>query len=209
MTTDTYESIPQSPDSPETAKHTSEAKRDALRAKIEASERRIAERSFSDQAKEAAGNAKEYTKKHPLIVIGGALVFGLLIGAATRPGRRLARSAAAGTAGLVGAAAEETRHAGAKTKRAGKKTKRKASRLGDLASDVLVGYGIKMIDGAAEGARYGQDAFEDLGDSAAAKARKLRREAQYIAGSTADNARTASRRASRRAGRSVRGIAGR
>ena len=202
MTTDTYESIPQSPDAPASDTQSTETKRDALRAKIEASERRIAERSFADQAKEAAENARDYTRKHPLVVIGGAVVFGLLVGAATRPGRRLVRSAAASTSEFVTDAAAETRDAG-------KATAKKANRMGDMISDMIVGYGIKMMDGAVDGARAGQDAFEDIGDSAAAKARKLRREAEYLAGSTADNARTASRRASRRTGRAVRGITGR
>ncbi|MGB3711202.1 MAG: hypothetical protein WA985_05895, partial [Erythrobacter sp.] len=120
MTTETTDKIPQAPDSPPAAGATNgtgeaktrEEKRDALRAKIEASERRIEERSFSDQAKEAAVTAKDYTKENPLTVIGGALAAGLLIGLLTRPGRRVVRRAAIGTAGLAGTAAAETKHAG-------------------------------------------------------------------------------------------------
>ena len=54
--------------------------RDALRARIEAAERRNAERSLTDQARDAADAAIDYTRAHPLTVIGGALAFGLVIG---------------------------------------------------------------------------------------------------------------------------------
>lgn len=77
-----------------------EQKREQLRAKIEAGERRNAERSFADQAKDAADSALEFTKKHPFAVVGGAIAVGLAIGAMTRPGRRLGRRGGA-LAGLA------------------------------------------------------------------------------------------------------------
>ncbi len=206
MTTETSDKVPQAPEVPPPpgSGHTPSAadKRDALRAKIEASERRIAERSLADQAREAAGTAKDYTKEHPFVVIGGALAAGLAIGLMTRPGRRVARNAAIGAAGLAGTAAAETQQAG-------RVAKEKTSRFGDLVSDAITAYGIKLMDGAVDGARAGQDAFEDLGDSAARQARSLKRDADYIAGSTADSARFASRRTRRRANRAVRDIKGR
>ncbi len=70
---------------------TDEQKREKLRERIEAGERRHEERSFADQAKDAADSAVEFTKKHPIAVIGGAIVIGIAIGAMTRPGRRLGR----------------------------------------------------------------------------------------------------------------------
>lgn len=70
---------------------TDQDKREQLREKIEASERRNEERSFADQARDAADEAIEFTKKHPLAVVGGAIAIGLAIGAMTRPGRRLGR----------------------------------------------------------------------------------------------------------------------
>ncbi|WP_435200746.1 hypothetical protein [Qipengyuania sp. 902] len=73
------------------SKLTDEQKREQLRAKIEAGERRNAERSFADQAKDVADSAVEFTKKHPFAVVGGAIAIGLAIGAMTRPGRRLGR----------------------------------------------------------------------------------------------------------------------
>ena len=73
------------------SKLTDEQKREQLRAKIEAGEKRNAERSFADQAKDVADSAVEFTKKHPFVVVGGAIAIGLAIGAMTRPGRRLGR----------------------------------------------------------------------------------------------------------------------
>ena len=73
------------------SKLTDEQKRDQLRARIEAGEKRNEERSLGDQAKEVADSAIEFTKKHPLAVVGGVLVAGIAIGAMTRRGRRLGR----------------------------------------------------------------------------------------------------------------------
>ncbi|WP_324827485.1 hypothetical protein [Qipengyuania zhejiangensis] len=73
------------------SKLTDEQKRDQLRAKIEAGEQRNADRTFADQAKEAADTAIDFTRKHPITVIGGAIAVGLAIGAMTRPGRKLGR----------------------------------------------------------------------------------------------------------------------
>ena len=74
---------------------TDEQKRQKLRERIEAGEKRAHERSFADQAKDAADNAIEFTKKHPVAVISGAIVLGLAIGALTRPGRRIGRKGGA------------------------------------------------------------------------------------------------------------------
>ena len=73
------------------SKLSDQQKRDQLRARIEAGERRNEERTLADQAKEAADTAVEFTKKHPYAVIGGAIAVGLAIGAMTRPGRRLGK----------------------------------------------------------------------------------------------------------------------
>ena len=73
------------------SKLTDEEKRQQLRARIEAGERRNEERSFTDQAKDVADSAIEFAKKHPVATVAGAVVVGLAIGAMTRPGRRLGR----------------------------------------------------------------------------------------------------------------------
>ena len=75
----------------DTKPQTDEERREALRQRIEASEQRNAERSFADQAKDVLDSATDFAKKHPLAVVGGAIGVGLLIGAMTRPGRRLGR----------------------------------------------------------------------------------------------------------------------
>ena len=175
-------------------------KRDQLRAKIEASERRIAERTLAEQAKEAAEAATDYVKANPLKVVGGAVVVGLLVGAMTAPGRRVAKRAATGAASTVGGAATGA------AKKVSNVAKNRSSAFGSLIADAVVAYGVKLIDDMMDTARAGQDAIEDMGDSATAKARELRRDAAYMAGSAADKSRTATRRTRRRAERAVRDL---
>jgi len=175
-------------------------KRDELRAKIEASERRIAERTVADQAKDAAGAATTYVKQNPLTVLGGAIALGLVVGALTQPGRRAARNAATGAAGAVSGAASGA------AKSVGNAAKARGSAFGTLLADALVAYGIKLIDDALETSRTGRDRLEDIGDSASAKSRELKRDAEYVAGSTADKTRTIARRTRRSAERAVREI---
>lgn len=123
------------------------AKRDELRAKIEASERRIAERSVGDQAKEAAGAATTFVKENPLTVLGGAIAVGLIIGAMTKPGRAAAAKAAKGTASAVGGAASGA------ARTVGTAAKSQGSKFGTLLADALVAYGIKLIDDAMDAAK--------------------------------------------------------
>ena len=68
-----------------------EQKREQLRARIEAGEKRNVERSFADQAKEAADSAVDFAKKHPIATVAGAVAIGLAIGAMTSRGRQLGR----------------------------------------------------------------------------------------------------------------------
>ncbi|WFL76982.1 hypothetical protein P7228_13430 [Altererythrobacter arenosus] len=83
---------------------TSDAKREQLREKIEAGERRNEERSLADAAREAADSATNFVKQHPLATLGGAVVVGLAIGAMTKPGRRLTKRGGV-LAGLIADAA--------------------------------------------------------------------------------------------------------
>ena len=66
-------------------------KREQLRARIAAGERRNTERSFADQAKDVADSAVDFAKKHPIATVAGAVAVGLAIGAMTRRGRALGR----------------------------------------------------------------------------------------------------------------------
>lgn len=68
-----------------------EQKREQLRARIEAGEKRNEERTFADQAKEAADSAVDFAKKHPIATVAGAVAIGLAIGAMTSRGRQLGR----------------------------------------------------------------------------------------------------------------------
>lgn len=114
--------------------------RDELRAKIEASERRLAERTVTDQAREAAGAATTYVKENPLTVLGGAIAIGLIIGAMTPAGRRAAASAAKGTANAVGGAATGA------ARSVGTAARSQTSKFGTLMADAMVAYGIRLID---------------------------------------------------------------
>lgn len=172
-------------------------KRDELRAKIEASERRIEERTLADQAREAAESAADYAKANPMTVIAGAVAIGLAIGLATKPGRRVVRRAADRTGTAFDSAARSTKHVA-------QDTADEASRLGTIVSDAVLAYGMKLIDSLTDTARAGGDALEDFGDTAATKARQLRRDAGYSAGSAAERTGLATRRAKRKASRALR-----
>ena len=78
-----------------TKNKTDAQKREALRTKIDAGEVRNSQRSFAEQAREAADDALDYVKAHPLKSVAAVTVAALLIGAMTRPGRRAGRKAGA------------------------------------------------------------------------------------------------------------------
>jgi len=149
-------------------------KRDALRAKIEANERRIAQRSLADEARAGAQAASRYTKENPLTVIGGAIAVGLLIGLLTKPGRKAAASAATGAANAAKGAASSAIGGTANT--VGKAAKKRSAALGTMVADTLVTYGAALIDEALSSAKAGQEAAEDFSDSAVAAGRRVRRE---------------------------------
>ncbi len=135
--------------------------RDELRAKIEASERRMAERTLADSAQEAAGAATDYVKQNPLTVLGGAIAVGLLLGAVSKPGRRAAKGAASSAASAVAGAASSAAEG------VGNAAKKRGTAFGSLLADALIAYGIKMIDEALDG---------DASSRPTEKARKLLRE---------------------------------
>lgn len=154
--------------------------RDALRARIEAAERRNAERSLADQARETAAAAADYTRAHPLTVIGGAVVAGVAIGLLTRPGRRLA--------GRAYHTAEEAISDAASTASSGVRrvTKRGGSRIGEMIGEAVMGYVMAALDELLEAARAGQERAEDLGEAAGKEARKLTASAGQAADGTRD-----------------------
>lgn len=152
-------------------------KRDQLRAKIEAGEKRNDARTFTDQAKNAADSALEFARKHPAAIVGGAIVAGLAIGAMTRPGRRAGRQAA-----------------------------QRGSALAAIASQAALALGSRLLDRVTEGAELAGDRFEDFSDSAATKARGLQRDASYKLEGMGDALRTSGRKAGRKGSRAYRDL---
>lgn len=163
-------------------------RRDALRARIEAAERRNAERSLADQARAAASSAIDYTRAHPLTVIGAAVAAGLVIGLLTRPGRRVAGRALHGAGEAVSGAASSA-SAGVKSV-----VSHGGSRLGAMIGDAALAYAMTMLDAFLDAARTGQERAAERGDAAGAQARKLSSDASEAAGSAADGTRALARR---------------
>ena len=156
---------------------TDQAKRDELRQKIEEAEARNEQRSLADYAHEAQEGATRFVKERPITAIAGVAAIGLLIGALTPPGRRVARRAGA-----------------------------RALSFGTLAAEMAALYGARTMDAAGDAARSGQDSLEDLGDSIGRRARNLKRNAGFTAAETGDDLRTFGRRARRRTGRGYRDL---
>lgn len=142
--------------------------RDSLRARIEAAERRNAERSLTDQARAAAQAATDYTRAHPLTVVGGALAVGLLFGLATRPGRRIA-ARAVGAAGSAASGAASNAASGVKDLAA-----RGGSRIGALLGEAALAYGMQLIEEVLENGRAGQERIGAIAGDAGNAARKTR-----------------------------------
>jgi len=163
-------------------------KRDALRARIEAAERRNAERTLADQARDAASSAIEYTRANPLTVIGGAVAAGLVIGLLTRPGRRVAGKALHSANDAVSDAVASARSAVSGS------VPRKRSRIGELVGEAAVAYIMSALEELLDSARAGQDKAAELGDAAGAKAKTITASVSETAGSAADSTRALARK---------------
>lgn len=162
--------------------------RDALRARIEAAERRNAERTLADDARDAAKAAADYTRANPLAVIGGAVAVGLVIGLLTQPGRRAAKQVVNRASDAVsGATSSATSGIKSITARGG-------SRIGTMFGEAVLAYVMTLIDEAMETARAGQDRAGELGDAAGAQARKIKTGAVQAAEAAADNSKTLARK---------------
>ncbi|MCL9982818.1 MAG: hypothetical protein NBV60_06640 [Erythrobacter sp.] len=166
---------------------TPDTARDSLRARIEAAERPNAERSLADQARAAADAAVDYTRAHPLTVIGGALAVGLLLGLATRPGRRVASKAVS----AVGAAASGAANSAA----SGVKgvTTAGGAKVATLLGEAAMAYAMKLLDELLQGASDGQDKLGELCDGAAKTIKSARETTSKAARSTQTRAARAVR----------------
>lgn len=171
----------------ETSRVPDSATRDVLRARIDAAERRNAERSIADQARDAASAAVDYTRANPLTVIGGALAVGLVIGLLTRPGRRVAGRALHGTADAISGAASGA------TSGAKKLATRGGSRFGALIGEAALAYIMTVVDEVLENAREGKERAGELSEATEARARKLSAQASQAAGSAAESTRALAR----------------
>lgn len=149
--------------------------RDALRQRIEQGEARLAERDIARAAGDAAKAATDFVRAHPVASVAGVAVIALVIGAMSRPGRRLGNRAA----GLASYATE----AGIAYAMG------LLDAAGDLADDVR---------------EAGTEKLEDLGDNVERTTRKAKREGAYLAASARDAVHDLGRRAGRKAGRTVR-----
>lgn len=155
----------------------SEAKRQELKAKIEAAEQRNADRTLGQMAKEASETATNFVKLHPLATVAGVAVLGLAIGAMTRPGRRVGR--AAGT---------------------------RATAFASYAAELGMAYATGMFDAATEAAKTGKDTIEDIGDAINDNASAAKRKATFLSGNAAAEAKSLSRKVGKKAGRTVRDL---
>lgn len=157
---------------------TTDHKRTELRGKIEAGERRNADRGLGDYAREARDSATTFVKQHPFATVAGGLAIGAIIAAMVPgPGRRLRKKATA-----------------------------RGSALAAMLTELGVAYGAGLLDNLGDAARSGQDKLVDLGDSLGDTARGLRRDAGDLAGNAGDGARKLSREAGEKAGRSIRDL---
>lgn len=152
-------------------------KRDLLRERIEAGERRNQERSLGDYAKDTADTVTGFAKEHPIATLAGAIGIGLAIGAMTRPGRRVARQGA-----------------------------QKTSAMAALASEAVLAFGAGLMDDLTDAARNSGDVIEDFGDRVGDKARTARREAAYRSSALADSANVTKREIGRKAKRGFRDL---
>ena len=155
--------------------------REQLRQKIEAGKQRLAERDFGNAAKDAADGAVAFTREHPLAVIAGAIGVGVLIGAMTRPGRKVAKTASKRTGAFAA-----------------------------LATEAALAFGLELLERAEENAakakQKSSDALADFGDSVSDATRDLKRDATYQAEVAADTVKSASRKATRKTSRNVRNL---
>lgn len=194
--------------------HSDDSRRDSLRARIDAAERRNAERTLAEDARAAAAAAVDYTRAHPLTVLGGALVLGLVIGALTRPGRQMmgrvatgAASTVSGAAGAVGGAVGGAASGAASGVRRAAAVP--ASRMGTMLGDWVVAYGARIVEEALDAARAGQDRVETLGEEAGTRAQRIRHDAAAAAANAADSTRTLAGKTRRKAAEAVREFRGR
>lgn len=151
----------------------SEAKRQAIKDRIEAAQSRHEAREgapltevLAEKATAAKDNFTAFAKEHPLATIAGGLAVGVLISAmfSNSPTRRAGRYAGAKAAGLA-----------------------------TIGSEMAMAFAAQVMDSAAKARRAGGEIAEDLSDRIGDTARHARREAGYRSDKATDAARTTAR----------------
>ena len=165
---------PAKPRAKPAATKTDAERRETLRGRIAAGERRNSQRSFADQARAAADGALDYVKANPLKAMAAVTAGALLIGAMTRPGRRAGRKAGARAGALAGIAAE-----------------------------AALAYGLGLLDAASGAAGKGQDKLADLGESVGETARAWQSTAAREGSALSDYLVDAAKRGGKRTGRTI------
>lgn len=124
-------------------------KRAELKDKIEAAERRNADRSFADYARDARDGTTSFVKQHPIATIAGGLALGAIVASLLPgPGRKMRKKASARGAVMAGALA-----------------------------DLALTFGSQFLDGAGKVAQAGQDRASDLGETIGDSARSASKSA--------------------------------
>ncbi len=165
-----------------------DAKRDALRARIEAGERRIAERTLVDDARDAAQAAADYTRANPGKVVAGALVLGLIIGLLTPPGRRAAARAAARVSDGASKAASSSQ-----------------SKFSALFANALMTQGLELLDEVLDGTNASRAQINEFAGKASDEAQKLVSEAAETSGDLARRTRSRAEAAARNIAERLKG----
>lgn len=142
-------------------KKTDGAKRSELKSKVEAAQKRNADRSLGDYARDAGNSATSFVKEHPITTLVGGLAVGALIASfIPGPGKRLRKQATARSAVLAGA-------------------------LGELA----LTYGTQFLQGAEKAANTGRDKLGGVGEVIGESARSAANGASTAAETAGDSAR--------------------
>lgn len=163
-----------------TPARTDAQKRAALKDKIAEGEKRQAQRSFADQAKDAADSALGYVRANPLKTVAAVAVSALVIGALTRPGRKM-----------------------------GKKVGRKTGKLAGVATDAAIAYGLSLLNGVSGAASKGQDKLADIGGKVGDTASSWSSAAAKEGSQLSDYLVDAARRGGKRAGKTIDDLRGR
>lgn len=148
-------------------------KREALRARIEQSEQRIAQRSFGEQARDAADDALGYVKANPLKTVAAVAVGALILGALSRPGRRV-----------------------------GTRAGHRVGTFANVATEAALAYGTSLFDGAGSATNRGRHRLAEFGDNVTDRAKSWQRDAGGVGSHWSDVIGDALRRGRDRAGTS-------